>query len=253
MIPIPPELVDLLQHSRRIVVVTGAGISAESGVPTFRDAMTGLWAQYEPAELATPVAFRRDPKLVWDWYCWRRDVVLGVTPNAGHRALAEWQNAREFDEFLLVTQNVDGLHQQAGSRDVIELHGSIMRARCFERGHIADQWPEKDSDTENPPQCRTCNSFLRPDVVWFGEALPAASLQKAMASAEQCDVLLSIGTSSVVYPAAAIAEIALHRGAPVIEINPSESPLSKQATWSLRGQAGEILPTIVQSIRLVGW
>lgn len=148
-----------------------------------------------------------------------------------------------------MTQNVDGLHQQAGSHGVIELHGSIMRAKCIERGHIADKWP--DDNSESPPQCKTCNSLIRPDVVWFGESLPAAALEKAMTSAQKCDVLLSIGTSSVVYPAAAIAEVAIQCGAPVIEINPSGTPLSKQATWSLRGQAGAILPTIVDKVRLL--
>ncbi len=246
MTGIPDQLPRYLNKARRIVVVTGAGISAESGVPTFRDAQTGLWAKYDPAELATPEAFRRDPALVWSWYCWRRDKVLAVEPNAGHRALVALQALRP--EFVLATQNVDGLHQRAGSRGVIELHGSIMRARCRDVGHVAPDWPEPTADG-GPPPCATCRSPVRPDVVWFGETLPADALAEALDAAQHCDALLSIGTSSVVYPAAGIAETALQSGATVIEINPDDTPLSNAAQFVIRGAAGEILPQLVAQLR----
>jgi NAD-dependent deacetylase len=244
MMNFPEALVTELRNARRVVAVTGAGISAESGVPTFRDAQTGLWARYDPADLATPEAFQRNPRLVWEWYGWRREKVLSACPNAGHRALANMQT--RFAEFCLVTQNVDDLHQQAGSHPIIELHGSIMRARCFEFGHVAENWP--DHTTEVPPRCRLCNSPMRPDVVWFGESLPAWELEQAMNAARSCDVLLSIGTSSVVYPAAGISQVAIQSGATVIEINPDETPLSQAANYVLRGPSGEILPALVDQL-----
>jgi NAD-dependent deacetylase len=247
MVPIPADLLQTLAKAKNVVVVSGAGISAESEVPTFRDAQSGLWAKYDPAELATPAAFRRDPKLVWHWYCWRREMVLRAVPNAGHQALAQLPLQCGFDEFLLVTQNVDGLHQRAGSREVVELHGSIIRARCQDRGHFADAWPTGSAHC--PPRCPVCGGQMRPDVVWFGEALPAAPLRRAMEAAHQCDLLISVGTSSVVYPAAAIADLAIEAGAAVIEINPAVTPLSRRATWSLQGPAGELLPAIIESLR----
>lgn len=256
---IPEKLIATITGSRRILVVTGAGMSAESGVPTFRDAQTGMWEKYDPAELATPEAFRKNPTLVWQWYQWRRHKVAEALPNPGHRALADWERASDKPGlhsvadtqqdawFQLVTQNVDGLHQQAGSRNVIELHGNLLEARCFSDCHEATAIAASGGD-EPPPRCPHCDDWMRPNVVWFGEALPQAALEIASHAAAHCDVFLSIGTSSLVYPAAALAETALRHGAAVIEVNTRETPLSEHATWSLRGPAGEALPTLVAAL-----
>jgi NAD-dependent deacetylase len=185
--------------------LTGAGISAESGIPTFRDAQSGLWARYRPEDLATPEAFERDPKLVWEWYAWRRERVKNVAPNPGHLALVELE--RRTGDFTLITQNVDNLHQRAGSRRIIELHGNITRVKCFERGHAVSEW-----GAGTPPRCPQCDGRLRPDVVWFGENLPDGVFEQALAAAEACDVFLSIGTSALVYPAASLPMAALERG-----------------------------------------
>jgi len=238
-----PELLTSLRRARSVVVLTGAGISAESGVPTFRDAQSGLWENFKPEDLATPEAFRRDPKTVWEWYEWRREKVRNVQPNAGHNALAAM--ARRFAEFTLITQNVDGLHQRAGSTGVIELHGNITRTKCFNENIVVPEWT-KTGDV--PPRCPHCNGYLRPDVVWFGEGLPEAALNEAMHASGECDVFLSVGTSSVVYPAAMLPEIALRVGATVIEINPDETPLTRTATFSLRGPAGVVLPELLRAI-----
>ncbi len=241
---IDPKLIEALRNASHTAVITGAGVSAESGVPTFRDAQTGLWAKYEPTELATPQAFRRDPKLVWDWYAWRRERVLAVKPNPGHFALAEL--ARQCEQFTLITQNVDGLHQQAGSENVIELHGNIMRARCFDMHHVAESWPDDIDD--QPPKCTQCNSLMRPDVVWFNEGLPTDALDGAMNASQNCDVFFSIGTSSVVQPAASMATIAAQNGATVIEINPTPTPLTHQADFVITEPSGEVLPEIVREL-----
>lgn len=229
--------------ARSIVVLTGAGISAESGIPTFRDAMTGLWASYRPEDLATPEAFRRDPRTVWSWYAWRREKVANVRPNAGHEALARLEAAAEQGgvQFLLVTQNVDGLHAAAGSRRVVELHGNIGRVKCFDRGHPATRWPRG----EGPPACETCGSALRPDVVWFGESLPPQALAEARRAASGCDLFLSIGTSGLVEPAASLPFAAIEAGARVVEVNPQPTPLTKLAWATLAGAAGEVLPRLV--------
>ena len=245
--PVPDGLIEALRAARQVAVLTGAGISAESGVPTFRDAQTGLWAQYDPAELATPQAFRRNPRLVWDWYQWRRELVSRAAPNAGHLALAQLeasfsQPGRRFD---LITQNVDGLHQRAGSRSLIELHGSLWRTKCFSEDRLVETWPPSD---ETPPRCPRCGGLLRPDVVWFGEALPAAALDAAVDAAGACDVFLSIGTSGLVQPAASLPLLALEHGAVVAEINPDATPLSARMTYALRGPAGTILPEIVRGL-----
>ena len=236
----PAELVSALRDARRVAVLTGAGISAESGIPTFRDAMTGLWAQFRPEDLATADAFRRDPTLVWDWYQWRRDLVAAASPNAGHHAVAELQ--RRVPACTVITQNVDGLHQDAGTRDVIELHGNIHRSKCFAENRVVADWPAGD---QRPPRCPHCGAPLRPDVVWFGEALPGGALAAAERAAGECDLLISIGTSAVVYPAAALPETALAAGATVLEVNRDPTPLTELATWSLRGPAGELLPALV--------
>ena len=240
---VDPKLAEALRSAQRVVVLTGAGISAESGVPTFRDSLTGLWARFKPEELATPEAYRRNPKLVWEWYESRREKLRSVQPNAGHRALAAL--ARRYPEFTLLTQNVDGLHQRAGSRGVIELHGNIMRAKCFDEDRVVPEWTHTG---EAPPRCPHCHGYLRPDVVWFGEELPADAISTAMSVSDACDVFLSVGTSSVVYPAAMLPEMALRRGATVIEINPDETPLTASATYSLRGPAGVVLPELLCAV-----
>lgn len=228
-------------------MLTGAGISAESGIPTFRDALTGLWSRFKPEQLATPEAFLADPKLVWDWYAWRRDMVHSVEPNAGHRALAtlEADCAARGATFTLITQNVDGLHQQAGNRQVVELHGNIRRVKCFDHGHPAAEW----TASESPPRCKVCGSRLRPDVVWFGESLPIEALQAATEAAREGEVFLSIGTSTVVEPAASLPFLALQAGACVIEVNPEPTPLTRHATHVLSGAAGSVLPVLCASGR----
>jgi NAD-dependent deacetylase len=236
----PSPLIQSLRAAQRIVALTGAGISAESGLATFRDAQTGLWTKFKPEELATAEAFRRNPKLVSDWYGWRRGQALKAEPNAGHRALAEME--RRAPEFLLVTQNVDGLHARAGSKRLIELHGNIHRFRCFENNCATDQF-----DVEHG-RCRSCGGNLRPDVVWFGEMLPVAAIEAATNAAEMCDVFFSIGTSSVVYPAADLWRRAKDCGAIVIEINKDPTSLSPLADYSFLGKAGEILPELVREI-----
>lgn len=235
---------ETLAGARSIVVLTGAGISAESGIPTFRDAMTGLWSRFRPEELATPEAFLRDPATVWSWYAWRRERVSQVRPNPGHQALAELE-ARTLargGRFLLVTQNVDGLHEAAGSREMVELHGNIRRVKCFAQGHPAQDWPEGGG---TPPACPLCGSPLRPDVVWFGEMLPTGALEQALAAARACDVFLSVGTSGLVEPAASLPFEAMESGARVVEVNPDRTPLTARAHFILAGPAGVVLPRVV--------
>jgi NAD-dependent deacetylase len=219
--------------ARRIAVLTGAGISAESGIPTFRSA-GGLWRNYRPEELATPEAFARDPKLVREWYQWRRGIVRNAQPNAGHRAIADLE--RHTPEFLLITQNVDDLHERAGSRHIAKLHGAILIDRCVECGR---EMPATDRD-----HCE-CGGWLRPGVVWFGEALPAAPFQLAEEFAATADLLLVVGTSAVVYPAAGLIPLARQSGAKVIEVNLEETAMSGAAELSLRGPAAELLPQIL--------
>ena len=238
---IPPGLIQLLQNSNCIVALTGAGVSQESGLRTFRDAQTGLWAQYKPEELASPEAFRRDPKLIWDWYAWRREAVKGVRPNAGHYALVEIE--RRIPRFTLITQNVDGLHRMAGNQNVLELHGNIQRVRCADCYTFTETW---EDDTESVPRCKECGGLLRPDVVWFGEALPRDQLEAAVEAARTCNVFFSIGTSGVVQPAASLAYAAHNRGAVVVEINAEPTPLTTKADYTLHGKSGEILPELVR-------
>lgn len=221
------------------MALTGSGISAESGVPTFREAQTGLWARYDPQQLATPEAFMRDPDLVWQWYEWRRKLVGEAEPNPGHYALAELE--QKIPNFTLATQNVDGLHRRADSENVLELHGNILRTICSVEGVEV----EPPGDEVLAP-CPNCGAPLRPDVVWFGEMLPAGVMEAAAEAARDCDVFLSVGTSSLVYPAASLPYEALSAGATVVEVNPDETPLTRQVTHSLRGRAGEVLPELVE-------
>jgi NAD-dependent deacetylase len=243
----PESLIYKLLNSCHVVVLTGAGISAESNVPTFRDAQSGLWARYKPEELATPEAFERQPNLVWEWYTWRRQLIDRAIPNPGHHAIIAMQHHLELQgsKFILITQNVDGLHQRAGSRDVLELHGNIHRNKCSKEGIVVNC---REDTTEYPPRCPRCGGLLRPDVVWFGEIIPPSILDKALHSARQCDVFLSIGTSTLVHPAASLLFIALEQGATVLEINPNQTPLSNQAHYTLMGLSGIILPALVNAI-----
>ncbi len=222
--------------------MTGAGVSQESGLRTFRDAQTGLWSQHKPEELASPEAFRRDPKLVWEWYAWRREAIKGVRPNAGHYALVEI--ARLIPEFTLITQNVDGLHLLAGSPKVLELHGNILRVRCSDCSTFAEDWEDGEDAV---PHCGKCGGLLRPDVVWFGEHLPRVELEAAVEAARTCSIFLSIGTSGIVQPAAALPHAARNRGALVVEINTEETPLTPKADFFLRGRSGEVLPALLRA------
>lgn len=236
-------LISNLKSARRVVVLTGAGVSAESGIPTFRDAHTGLWAKYDPTQLATPEAFARNPKLVWDWYEWRRELRRNTQPNAGHYALAAME--KFFARLVIITQNIDGLHQLAGSSDVIELHGNLQRNQCS-REHIVIDRATAYPTAEGLLACPRCGAHLRPDVVWFGEPLPHAALARAITEATQCEVFFVIGTSGVVEPAASLPRYAKRAGAFLVEINPEETPLSPMADVVLRGQSGKILPEIVE-------
>lgn len=237
---LPDDLIRQLARGPAVAVLTGAGVSAESGVPTFRDAQQGLWARYDPMALATPEAFERDPDLVWQWYRWRRELIAGASPNPGHHALAALED--RLGDFTLVTQNVDGLHRAAGSREVLALHGDINRTVCSGQRHPLDDEPGADG----PPRCPRCGTPGRPDVVWFGEALPAKTLQAAFEAARACELFFSIGTSTAVEPAASLPWISLEAGATVVEVNPQPTALSKHAHHVLAGPSGEILADLVR-------
>ncbi len=230
-----------LREASRVAVLTGAGISAESGIPTFRGA-GGLWRQFRAEELATPEAFRRDPRLVWEWYDWRRGLIAAASPNAGHLALAELE--RRKPGLALMTQNVDGLHERAGSRNVLKLHGDIWTLRCT--GCLRERRDERTPLPELPPRC-DCGALLRPGVVWFGEPLPAEIWEAAEEAARTAEVFLVVGTAAVVYPAAGLALRAKAAGAKVIEVNPEETPFSGTVDCSLRGRAGEVLPQLLST------
>lgn len=230
---------DLLRGASRVVAFTGAGVSAESGVPTFRGA-GGLWEGQRVEEVATPWAFQADPARVWRFYEERRRNLTLVHPNPGHLVLALWQE--RFPSFALITQNVDGLHAAAGSRGVLELHGNIWRVRCTacEREREEREVPL----AQVPPRCGVCGGMERPAVVWFGEVLPAETFNEAAVAASRADVLVVVGTSAVVYPAAGLVDLAVERGAQVIEVNPEASALAHHAAVALRGPAGEFLPRV---------
>jgi NAD-dependent deacetylase len=235
------EVRALLRRARRVAVLTGAGMSAESGVPTFRDALTGLWARFDPAQLATPQAFRANPQRVWRWYAERRAGVLAAQPHAGHWALA--QAAPRFERFSLITQNVDGLHARAGSRDVQELHGNILRSRCLDECGLEIAQLEQLPPGE-PPRCSACGALLRPAVVWFGEALDPAVLGRSEQAMAAADVVLVVGTSGLVYPAAGLPALAQASGATVVVVNPNDSDLDDMAEHVLRATAAQALPAL---------
>lgn len=240
---IPEALVDAIRQAEQLCVLTGAGISAESGVPTFREAQSGLWARFDPLELATPEAFERDPDLVWRWYRWRRELVAGVQPNAGHFALVEL--ARRVPRLTLVTQNVDGLHQRAGSDTVIEFHGNLFVNRCRSKGCLQ---PADAPETAGLPRCSDCGGLLSPGVVWFGEAIPEADLEKSFDAASTCEVFLSIGTSSLVYPAAGLIDTAREADAVTVEINPNPTERSAEHDFALAAKSGEMLPLLARAL-----
>jgi NAD-dependent deacetylase len=244
------EAADLLGQAERIVIFTGAGVSAESGIPTFRDALSGLWARFDAQRLATPEAFGDDPALVWGWYEWRRAAVERVEPNAGHHALAAIE--RQARECVVVTQNVDDLHERAGSRAPIHLHGSLFTPRCSACGRPAPANAEWTAPTVegpvDPPPCAHCGAPIRPGVVWFGEALPTAPFEAAVAAAANCQVLLTVGTSGVVFPAAEIPQVTARMGGVVIQVNPTPTPLDAVARVNLRGSAAEVLPALVDAV-----
>jgi NAD-dependent protein deacetylase/lipoamidase len=240
--PVRKALVD----AESVVVLTGAGISAESGVPTFRG-RDGLWRNFSPEQLATPEAFERDPRLVWEWYDWRRGLILAAQPNGGHYALAELERRKmrdglEPEAFTLITQNVDGLHDRAGSRRVLKLHGDIWLTRCTRCG--AEKRNEHVPLAELPPRC-PCGSLERPGVVWFGEPLPAAEWDQAFMAAGRARVFMVVGTSGLVYPAAGLVEVARRSGAEIVIVNPEATALDSSARWILRGPSGEVLPRLL--------
>jgi NAD-dependent deacetylase len=235
---------DVLLAAKNVCLLTGAGISAESGIPTFRG-KDGLWKNYRAEQLATFSAFLQDPKLIWEWYDWRRGIIASKDPNPGHEVLVGWEEF--FPEFTLITQNIDGIHQRAGSQNVIELHGNIWKHRCVDENTILDNHdvPLK----EIPPHCEKCGALMRPHVVWFGESLDAEVLHKSFQLSSSCDVMFSIGTSAVVQPAASLPLSAAEAGAKVIEINPDPTPISGLVDFSFRAKSGEFLPILDEELR----
>lgn len=237
------KVAERLRDASHVVVLTGAGISAESGIPTFRDAQTGLWSTFRVEDLATIEGFRRDPITVWNWYAERRKQALQKHPHPGHLALVEIE--RHVPAFHLITQNIDGLHQRAGNQQVIELHGSLARVKCLGHQHVLDSWPE--AGAEIPPRCPRCQSKLRPDVVWFGELLPEEAWSRARQAVHTCDLFFSIGTSGVVEPAASLVQEAERCRAAVVINNLEVEPLFTEQRSHLNGPAGTLLPLMVQT------
>lgn len=238
------SLVNILLDVKKVAVLTGAGISAESGIPTFRG-KDGLWKTYRAEELATPAAFHHDPKLVWEWYDWRRGIIGSKEPNPGHKVLARWEKI--FSDFSLITQNIDGLHEKSGSKKILELHGNIWKLRCMEEGTITEN--HESPLKEIPPHCPECGSLLRPHVVWFGESLSSSVLHEAFLLSSNCEVMFVVGTSAVVQPAASLPLSASEAGAKIVEINPDPTPLTSYSDFSFRGKAGEVLPFIDEKLK----
>jgi len=237
------RLVEAMAPSKKVVVITGAGISAESGIPTFRGA-DGLWKEYRAEELATPHAFNRNPTVVWEWYDWRRGIIANAAPNQGHRAIAEMEEM--FSDLFLITQNVDGLHRRAGSTRLIEIHGNLWQLRCTAEGTVHDDY--RVPMPQIPPTCE-CGALLRPHVVWFGESLDSNLLQDSFRRIDACDILLVVGTSAIVQPVASFPRHAKEQGAFVVEVNTVPTALSSVADEFLQGKAGEVLPALVSHLR----
>lgn len=239
-----------LNRASLVAVSSGAGMSKESGIPTFRDALTGLWARYDPEQLATPQAFRRNPDLVWSWYWHRRHLLDSVRPNPGHEAIAALEAL--VPRVVVLTQNVDALHVAAGSTDVVELHGSLRRYKCFadcQGSPTLIDLSVLNADSKHAPRCPLCDAYVRPDVVWFGEMLGEGPLDRAFDVAASADVMLVVGTSGVVQTAASLPVVASQAGATVIEVNPSPSEITPLADIFLQGPAGEVLPALVEALR----
>jgi NAD-dependent deacetylase len=234
-----------------VVAATGAGMSKESGIPTFREAREGLWSRYDPQQLATRDGFSRDPARVWGWYNYRRGLIADCSPHAGHESLAELE--RYVSRLVVVTQNIDGLHRRAGSSALLELHGNINRFKCFERNHAVEiVIPVCAEDGPlPPPRCAECGSYIRPDVVWYGEMLPAGVYEEAESLAGSCDVMLVVGTSGLVYPAASLPSVTQGGGGLVIEVNTEPSAITSGADIFLEGQAGQVLPTLVAAVSVI--
>ena len=234
------NLVDKIANCSRCAVLTGAGISAESGVPTFRG-KEGLWGKFKPEQLASMDAFIASPRIVWEWYNWRRQLIGEVSPNPGHYALVGLEKL--FSSFTLITQNVDNLHRLAGSSHILELHGNIYRNKCAKCNRLVPE--NMDIDPDNIPACENCGGQIRPDVVWFGEMLPADVIDEAFRKAEEADVFFSIGTSALVHPAASLPLVASRAGAILVEINPDPTPLTDLADFHFSARSGELLPQLV--------
>lgn len=247
---IPQAILARLRDARHVVVLTGAGVSAESGIPTFRDNLTGLWGQFKAEELASAKAFKADPALVWGWYEWRRMIVMQAQPNPGHRALVALAN--RVPRMTLITQNVDDLHERAGSLDVLHLHGRLNKAFCsvcrkpyFYPSNAPEEPP--GGRRLEPPRCR-CGNYIRPGVVWFGEMLPDVEWDAANQSVHTCDALLCVGTSGVVQPAAGLARRATSRGILTIQVNARRTNLDERVSFNLVGKAGEVLPRLLEAV-----
>ncbi|MEW6412512.1 MAG: NAD-dependent deacylase [Candidatus Zixiibacteriota bacterium] len=238
------EIVDVMVNCRSCVVLTGAGISAESGVPTFRG-QEGLWKKFRPEELATMDAFIANPKIVWEWYNWRRQLMAKVTPNAGHLAITEMESWCE--SFTLVTQNVDNLHRTAGTQDILELHGNIQRNKCVDCNEPFD--PVVEINPDKIPKCKLCGGRIRPDVVWFGELLNPQIIDRAFRVSQEADIFFSVGTSAIVHPAASLPPTAKRDGATLVEVNTEETPISFLADFQIREKSGEFLPRLVQQLK----
>lgn len=248
-IEVPSAVVELARSAQTVAVLTGAGVSAESGVPTFRDAQTGLWSNFDPADLASPEGWARDSDLVWAWYQWRAQLVRRSEPNAGHLALTEWQQRVHLD---IATQNVDDLHERAGSKVIAHVHGSLFDPRCSECGLHSRQEPDpfdERSDRVPPPLCPDCGGEIRPGTVWFGEPLPETEWTAAVKAVESADLVLVVGTSGVVFPFAGLPAMARSTGATVVEINPVETEISDMADFRWRATAAIGLPALVDSLR----
>lgn len=240
------QAAQILARSRRLVVFTGSGMSQESGISTFRESYGALWERYDPRELATLQGFMRDPQLVWEWYEHRFGLLQDVVPNPGHRAIADMEQL--LPRLVVITQNIDNLHREAGSGDVIELHGNWRTYKCL-AGHLGFTRADFEGQPDVPPRCPRCDALLRPDVVWFGEMLPAGALERAFEESRCCDAMLVVGTSGLVQPAASLPALARQAGSPIIEVNPNQSAITPLADVFLQAPAGEVLPDIVEALR----